>query len=183
MHREAPLIPCKACRGLAIARRVASADAGGRRLTRRARGVGDPSRRCRPFERSGPGHYVRALGQRGLACHRRAPVSVQLRGPAIIGPMVQIRGPQALDPNGVQRFADASAMGEPVSVLMVQNWADVSGLTARWPSVLVRPAGSSGRRSPRASCRRRWSGGSELRILIAEAVADVTSLTANWAFF
>jgi hypothetical protein len=27
------------------------------------------------------------------------------------------------------------------------------------------------------------SGGSELRILIAEAVADITSLTANWAFF
>jgi hypothetical protein len=54
-------------------------------------------------------------GQRGLACHRRPPVIVELRGPAIIGPMVQIRGPQALDPNVV-----------PEAV------ADVTSLTASW---------------------------------------------------
>ncbi len=109
-------------------------------------------------------------------------VIVQIRGPGIIGPVVQIRGPQALDPDVLQSFAEASAMGQPVSVLMAQSWADVSGLTARWPASggagwLVRRAITADELSAAVA-----EAGSELRILVAEEVADITALTANWAF-
>ncbi len=109
-------------------------------------------------------------------------VIVQIRGPGIIGPLVHIRGPQAVDPDILGSFAEASAMGQPVSVLMAQSWADVSALTARWPAGggagwLVGSAITADELNAAVA-----GGGSELRILIAGEVADITSLTANWAF-
>jgi hypothetical protein len=108
-------------------------------------------------------------------------IIVQIRGPGIIGPLVQIRGPE-VNPDVLQSFADASAIGEPVSLLLAQSWADVSGLTARWPNGrepgwLVGSAITAEELAAAVA-----AGDGELRILIAEEVNDIVALTASWAF-
>jgi hypothetical protein len=112
-------------------------------------------------------------------------IIVQIRGPGIIGPLVQIRGPE-VNPDVLHSFADASAIaasnGGPVSLLLAQTWADVSGLTARWPN-----GGGAGWLvgtdiTEASLAEALEAGDGELRILIAEQVNDIVALTASWAF-
>lgn len=111
-------------------------------------------------------------------------IVVQIRGPGIIGPLVQIRGPGELDPNILESFADASDMGGPVPValLLAQTWADVSTLTALWYTG-VTPGWLVGKEiTAEGLAAAVEEAGSQLRILIAQEVADIVALTASWAF-
>ncbi len=114
----------------------------------------------------------------------------QIRGPALIGPGLQIRGPGLLTaqcPDGVTdftgRFNAAVAVNQgAVGILMADSDADIAMLTAMWP-ILSEPGWLVGTQTNAAALLQAYQDAGEdnpLRILIAHRVQDLAALSLKW---
>jgi hypothetical protein len=113
----------------------------------------------------------------------------QIRGPALIGPGLQIRGPgqfTALAANGddlTAEFDAATALNQGiVGILMAANQSDISELSARWPAVSD-PGWYVGTQTSDAGLQAAYAdagAGNPLRVLIARRVVDVVWLSQKW---
>jgi hypothetical protein len=105
---------------------------------------------------------------------------IQIRGPGLVGPRIQIRGPD-VTPDVVQSFEAASAGGAPVSVLMAATQAEIVELIARWPDDAEAGWIVGNTLTADDLGAAIANGDADLRILIAADVADITGLTAIWS--
>jgi hypothetical protein len=117
-------------------------------------------------------------------------VQSQIRGPALIGPGLQIRGPGVLTaqcPLNVTdftgRFDAAVAMNQgPVGILVAADDAEIAELVSLWP-ILPSAGWLVGTQTSDADLQQAYEDagdGNPLRILIARRTADIVTLTSKW---
>jgi hypothetical protein len=120
---------------------------------------------------------------------------VQVRGPALVGPHLQIREPVVAGPDGAPIVLAAvagttdltaifttEAQTGPVSILMADDDLQIQGLSARWPT-LSDPGWLVGTQTNLPHLQEAYHGagvGNELRILIARTFADAIALSREW---
>lgn len=104
----------------------------------------------------------------------------QIRGPGILGPPVQIRGPQVTPPIATG-YQAASMLGEPVGILMAHSELDVSELTEHWPDDNSQEGLIVGKAITLDELNALIEAGdADLRILIAMDGETVDALTQIW---
>jgi hypothetical protein len=122
--------------------------------------------------------------------YTQLPADAQIRGPSLVGPGLQIRGPGMLTgqcPTAVTDFSakvsDAIALNQgPVCILMADDNVAIQQLMARW-AVGSGPGWLVGTQTNAAELQRAYDAvgdGKPLRVLIAPTFQYVLALNTKW---
>lgn len=115
-------------------------------------------------------------------------VAVNIRGPEVLGPRIQIRGPveRAGDRGAdtlTQLFNDAVAqLRGPVNLLLAGDELEIQDLAVRWPA-FSDPGWLVGTQTNAAALNAAYDAvpdGEELRVLVAPSFQEIAGLAQLW---